>query len=54
MYMYTFRGIQVSRGAEEIPSVDTVKKGYRKEMKTGFNKVLIDDWKKESLIRYIM
>lgn len=41
VYVYLPGHTQVSRGAEEIPSVDTVKKGYRKEMKTGFNKVLI-------------
>lgn len=41
VYVYLPEHTQVSRGAEEIPSVDTVKKGYRKEMKTGFNKVLI-------------
>lgn len=41
VYVYLPGHTQVSRAAEEIPSVDTVKKGYRKEMKTGFNKVLI-------------
>ena len=41
VYVYLPGYTQVSRAAEEIPSVDTVKKGYRKEMKTGFNKVLI-------------
>lgn len=41
VYVYLPGHTQVSRAAEEIPSVDTVKKGYRKEIKTGFNKVLI-------------
>lgn len=41
VYVYLPGHTQVSRAAEEIPSVETVKKGYRKEMKTGFNKVLI-------------
>lgn len=41
VYVYLPGYTQVSRAAEEIPSVDTVKKGYRKEIKTGFNKVLI-------------
>ncbi len=41
IYVYLPGHTQVSRAAEEIPSVDTVKKGYRKEIKTGFNKVLI-------------
>lgn len=41
VYVYLPGHTQVSRAAEEIPSVDTVKKGYRKEIKMGFNKVLI-------------
>lgn len=41
VYVYLPGHTQVSRAAEEIPSVDTVKKGYSKEIKTGFNKVLI-------------
>ena len=40
VYVYIPGHTQVSR-ATEIPSVETVKKGYRQEIKTGFNEVVI-------------
>lgn len=40
VYVYIQGHTQVSR-ATEIPSVETVKKGYKQEIKEGFNKVII-------------
>lgn len=41
VYVYIPGHTQTDRAERENPSVDTVKKGYKKEIKTGFNKVLI-------------
>lgn len=41
VYVYIPGHTQISRAVEDEPSVETVKKGYKKEIKTGFNKVLI-------------
>lgn len=41
VYVYIPGHTQVNRAGEELPSVETVKKGYKQEMKTGFNKVII-------------
>ena len=41
VYVYIPGHSQVSRAGEAIPSVETVKKGYKQDMKTGFNKVII-------------
>lgn len=42
VYVYIPGHTQVSRASESEPSVETVKKGYKKDMKTGFNKVVIN------------
>lgn len=46
VYVYILGHTQVGRAADEI-SVETVKKGYKQEMKTGFNQVLIKGLQKD-------
>lgn len=46
VYVYIPEHTQVGRAADEI-SVETVKKGYKQEMKTGFNQVLIKGLQKD-------
>ena len=46
VYVYIPGHTQVGRAADEI-SVETVKKGYKQEMKTGFNQVLIKGLQKD-------
>lgn len=46
VYVYIPGHTQVGRAADEI-SVETVKKGYKQEMKTGFNQVLIKGLRKD-------
>ncbi len=41
VYLYIPGHTQISRSDEQIPSVETVKKGYKEQLKTGFNKILI-------------